>query len=478
MYAGSLKYCLALSVVTLAVYSSAIGGVFQFDDFLVIVENHNVHSWGAWWDDATFGIRPLLKASYTLSWTLGSGSFGFHLFNVVVHVANAVLLYFVGLVVLSSGSGLELEQRRRMCFVAVLIFAVHPVLTESVTYISGRSASLMAFFYLASFMAYVHGRVYDVRSSIIVLSPLCFILSLAVKETAITLPLALLLWELVLRPDGAVAWGRVLRVQAVHWLLLILVGVYLAAGERYQSFFQVSLGIRSIAENLLTQLHGIAYLFSRLVFVHRLNIDPDLPVFVEWHWVQTVALLLLVSVLSVAVLNLRKSPWVSFGILWFFLHLAPTNSLIPRFDVANERALYLAAWGVVFPLVIASLSWIDRRSLHPVLSGGVFLVVFVALIGFTVQRNLVYRCEIRLWEDTISKSPLKPRPHHNLGYSYSKVGRYEEAAAAYLKALQLDPHYAPARRNLENPRYREFVEHAWSGNGVCNNEIDRAADPP
>ena len=454
-----MKYPLILFGAVLALYTSAFGGAFQFDDFLVIVDNPVVHSWDAWWQDVRGkGIRPLLKASYTLSWTMGLGSFGFHLFNAFVHAANAVVLYAIGLVTLRAGSGLEPAQRRTLCFIGVLIFAVHPVLTESVTYISGRSASFMAFLYLCSFLAYLYGRTAEKPLFVFLLSPLLFAASLGVKETAVTLPAALLLWELVMRPDGAVRWGRVLRCQAVHWMLLASAAVYLAAGERYRYFFQVSLEIRSIGENLLTQIHGVTYLFSRLFFFNRLNIDPDLPVFTEWHAVLTPALLFLCFLLGLAVLNLKKRPWLSFGIFWFFLHLLPTNSLIPRIDVANERALYLAAWGILFPLGIAVFSWIGQRIRNPLIFWCVAAALCIPLAGSTVERNLIYRCDISLWEDTVSKSPLKPRAYNNLGYSYSRAGRYEEAGNAYLEALRLDPRYAPARNNLQNPRYKKFLE--------------------
>ncbi len=465
MDADDLKYPLILFGAVLALYTSAFGGAFQFDDFLVIVDNPAVHSWSAWWQDVRGkGIRPLLKASYTLSWTLGLGSLGFHLFNVFVHAANTVMLYAIGLLTLRSGSGLEPEQRRSLCFLAVLIFALHPVLTESVTYISGRSASFMAFLYLGSFLAYLYGRTAEKPLFIFLLSPLLFAASFGVKETAITLPAVLLIWELVLRPDGAIHWRRILGYQAMHWMLLAVVAGYLAIGERYRYFFQVSFEIRSIGENLLTQIHGVTYLFSRLFFFNRLNIDPDLPVFTEWHTVLTLSVLFLCLLLGLAVLNLKKRPWLSFGILWFFLHLLPTNSLIPRIDVANERALYLAAWGILFPLSIAVFSWIRNRSRNPLIFWGMAAILCIPLAGFTVERNLVYKCEISLWEDTVSKSPLKPRPHNNLGYSYSRAGRYEEAGDAYLKALRLDPRYAPARKNLQKPRYKNFLELAPNKN--------------
>ena len=94
-------------------------------------------------------MRPLLKASYTLNWTLGHGEFGFHLFNNAVHALNAALLYLIGR---------DLFKNHFAALIAAFAFAMHPIATEAVTYISGRSSSLMAVFYLGALYAYVRGR--------------------------------------------------------------------------------------------------------------------------------------------------------------------------------------------------------------------------------------------------------------------------------------------------------------------------------
>ena len=129
-----MKPALLVAALAAAAYLPSLGAVFQFDDYNVIVNYPTVHSWQALFERAGGGVRPLLKASYTLNWTLG---FGFSLFNILVHALNATLLFLVGD---------RLFRDRRAALIAALLFALHPAATEAVTYISGRSSSLMAAF--------------------------------------------------------------------------------------------------------------------------------------------------------------------------------------------------------------------------------------------------------------------------------------------------------------------------------------------
>ena len=329
---------LLLAGAVVAVYLNSFKGVFQFDDYNVIVDHGGVHSWSAFLAGLPRGIRPLLKLTYTLNWTSGLGLFGFHLVNVGLHAANAVMLFRLA----STIGGPSVS--RFAALLPALLFAVHPVQTEAVTYISGRSVSLMAFFYLGSLLAYLRGRERGSRFLLYLASPILFLLAAASKEVAVTLPFALILCEAVRRErDG---WKEALRAQAVHWALLLFLAVLFLSHTGYGRLLEACFDIRGAAANLFTQIHGVGYLLSRLVMPHALNIDPDLPVFSGGSPVLIPEALLLAALLAAGVLGLKKRSMAGFGILWFFLHLVPTNSFIPRLDVANERQLYLASWGL------------------------------------------------------------------------------------------------------------------------------------
>jgi tetratricopeptide (TPR) repeat protein len=420
------------------VYLNSFRGVFQFDDYNVIVDNGSVHSWGAYLAGLPRGIRPLLKFTYTLNWTSGLGLFGFHLVNVGLHAANAVMLFLLA----SRIGGPSVT--RFAALLPALLFAVHPVQTEAVTYISGRSVSLMAFFYLGSLLAYLRGRERGSRLLLQVASPILFLLAAASKEVALTLPFALVLCEAVRRERTG--WKEALRAQAVHWGLLAALVVLLLAHAGYVRLLEACFGIRGAAANLLTQVHGIGYLLSRLVMPHALNIDPDLPVFSGGSPVLLPEALLLAALLAAGILGLRKRSLAGFGILWFFLHLVPTNSFIPRLDVANERQLYLAAWGLFLAVASGTDLLREKQGEWRVMA---VCVVLVSTLGvLTVYRNTAYRSEVALWEDAVRKSPGKARGWNNLGYAYQQAGRIHDAEEAYLRALHIDPGYALSRGNL------------------------------
>lgn len=412
-----MKPALAVAAVAATAYLPSLTGVFHFDDYNVIVNYPTVHSWEALFERAGGGVRPLLKASYTLNWTLGGG---FSLLNIALHAMNAALLFFIGQ---------SLFRDRRAALVAALLFALHPAATEAVTYISGRSSSLMATFYLGAMLAYLRGVHWSVSSAL-------FILAVATRETAVTLPAALLLCELCRgeRP----AWREIVRRQWAHWALLLAGGVFLLFNQRYFDLVAYGYGERSLADNLVTQVGGISYLVLRLISLHGYNVDPALPTLTEWTPALVFQATCLLALLGLGVLNLRRRPWVAFGVLWFFLQLAPTNSIVPRLDVANDRQLYLASWGLFLALCI------QLRHLPNVAFAGV-AVLFAAT---SIARQLDYRSEIVLWESSVALAPWNARGHNNLGYAYQLAGRSQEARREYQAALLFDPRHAKARLNL------------------------------
>jgi len=412
-----MRPALAVAAAAAAAYLPSLAGVFQFDDYNVIVHYPTVHSWQALLERAGGGVRPLLKASYTLNWTLGGG---FHAFNIAAHALNAALLFLVGRALFRNDAA---------SLVAALAFALHPAQAEAVTYVSGRSSSLMASFYLGALLAYLRGAHWSVSS-------LLFVLAVATRETAVTLPAALLLCELC-RPERA-GWREILRRQRAHWALLAAGALLLLANERYFELIAYGFGERGLAENLLTQVGGVSYLVLRLVSLHGYNIDPALPTLTQWTPALALQAGLLAALFAVGVASLRRRPWIAFGVLWFFLQLAPTNSIVPRLDVANDRQLYLACWGLFIALCV-QLGSLPRPATA---------IVLALLAIASISRQLDYRSEIALWESSVRLAPWNARGHNNLGYAYQLAGRTEAARREYRAALVFDPRHAKARLNL------------------------------
>lgn len=405
-------------------WANSLHGSFQFDDWDVIVDNVRVQSIAAWWDSMP-GMRPLLKLSYAVDWQLGGGTpFAFHVTNVIVHALNGVLAY-------------ELLRRlapshANAALLAGLIFALHPVQTEAVTYISGRSSSLAALFCLASLLT--AGRW---------LSPVFFAFALATKETAFVLPLALLLLP-ACREGPRGSWRSIAREAWPHALVLGMAVLAALAIPRYAMLLESSLATRDPAANLLAQMRAIPWLLGQLLMPWRLNADPALVAPAAWGGREMLAAAGLLASLVLAYRLRRRAPLVTFGILWFYLWLLPTNSLLPRTDLANDRQLYLAMLGPAWLLALAITSpRVPAKS-----SFALGLVLCVALGTLTHSRNRVYANELVFWQDVVDKAPHNARAAMNLGYAHFHAGDPVMAEHCFRRALAIDPQYTRAGINL------------------------------
>ena len=446
-----------LGLAVLICYGNAFFGSFQFDDFRVIVDNPVVHSWQAWLGDLGHGIRPLLKLTYTLDWTLGGGTtFSFHLTNLLIHLANTFLVYR-----LSAEFLRRQPQHRQLHYVPLfvaLLFATHPAHTEAVTYICGRSTELMTLFYLGALLAYVAGRSQNRNLYVYAVTPLLFVLALSTKETAATFPLALLAWEIFCGGD----WQKAYKTQWPVWLVLLVCALFFLFNSSYFVLMAESVQHNNPSGNLATQLMAFAWLLQQWALRLWLNIDPDLP---QLHSLSAALppLLLFLAACAAMLVFRRSRPWISFALAWAIAHLFALYVVLPRTDIANDRELYLASW----PLLLALCSELALTlhgggavgSVHPaaytlrVMNLRSFrriaATLVIVLAVMTIVRNRVYTSEIALWENTVRLSPDKARVHNNLGYTYLLAHRDDDAQREFSTALRLDPGYSKARNNLE-----------------------------
>ena len=439
---GRLPTALLLIAAVFAVYANALlWGVFQFDDYNVIVGNPVVQSWHAWWSNVGYGIRPLLKLSYTFDWTLGWGESGFHLTNMLIHSGNSVLVWQLTTAFLRQQSGKIAPHVMLTSTVVALLFAVHPIHTEAVTYISGRSASLMTLFYLGGILSYMTGLQKQGRFYLYAMTPLLFMAALAVKEAAVTFPLALLLLHRSLGGD----WRSALRYTWSSWLVLFAAMILFFQDTNYSPHLARSLDMHDGFSNLAVQTNAVLYLLGQWLCPLWLNIDPDLSNSSAISPLKLGAVVAVVAAYLVLLKKIRQRPWLSFALGWLFIHLFLIYLITPRLDIANERQLYLISW----PLLMALMA-----EMAMLLSSRQFIMVAMVLLisgsALTILRNLDYRSEVALWQATVKLSPNKSRVHNNLGYAYFLAGQPEMARQHYLKALALDHRNFKAKHNLED----------------------------
>jgi len=467
---GQVARALVAGAALLA-YATSFAGGFQFDDWNVIVDEPRVQTLGAWWESLP-AIRPLLKLTFALNLQSGMGLFGFHLVNVLVHAGAALAAMGVVARVERAGRGPGSGSVRWgegegqvpvAAALAALLFALHPIQTEAVTYLSGRSASLAGLLALASALAWLAGRERRRGTLVHGLSPLLFAAALLVKETAVALPPALLLLAAAtgagpgagsgigpgagLRLASGPAWRAALRDSAVHWLLLAAAAAAYAASPTYRAMAAHAAALRPPGQNLLAHLDGMGWLAGQVARPWALVADPAWPApdALSVRGAAAAALLAGLGWLGLHRAGAGLRP-AGAAALWTLCWLPVTGWLLPRPEPASDRQLYLALLGPAWLAGRALAAGLASRWRS--LAAGVAVAVALLLGGLTAARSLVYRDEVTFWAAAVAAAPGAPRPLNNLGLALSAACRLPEAEASFRAALEADPGHARARANL------------------------------
>jgi hypothetical protein len=443
-------------MVAVTTYVGAFSGTFQYDDLFTILINPHLNGWNTFADHLDHMVRPVLYATFLIDRSLyGTSASGYHLLNLLLHLGSGMLVF---LIVTRAVN----EVTRHIPFWTALLFLIHPIQTETVTYISGRASGLMALWYLLALFLYIKasedtsGRVTAILYQ--AAAVLCFMLSVASKEPAVTFPLVLLLWDVVVRRlTGASLRTAMVSHHSPFWLIGIVVGVVAWQHPRYADLAQFSLGIRPFWDNMLSELHAVTYALFLFICPWKQNFDHDFPVFHSiLQWPLPLEILLWSGLAMAAFVSVRRLPLFTFGIGWFVLQMIPTT-VIPRNDLLSERNLYLASIGIL--LVVVALGsglthWLIKVRQRPRLvrigAGSLACSLVLAFCVMTFQRNELYRDPVLLWSDTVEKSSQKPRPHNNLGHAYVLRNDWDRAIEEYRIAARLDPDYALGQKNLRD----------------------------
>lgn len=424
-----------------AAYAFSFAGAFQYDDAAAILGDPTVQSIAAWWH-ALPSMRPLLKLSYAANHAAGLGLVGFHAVNFAIHAASALTARAL-LAAWLPQAGVAPAHAHRAALVAALIFVLHPVQTEAVTYLSGRSMSLMGLCSLVSALAFVQAR--TPRDPWLIVSAACFVAALAVRETAWALLPALALLALA-RGDGP---GRAARLLAPHAAVLALAAAAMLALPQYRAMAAATFLAEGLAPLLLRQVEAVTYLLTRPLLLLQVNIDPVLPARTgpdaAW-WLEAAGL---AALPLVAVVQWRRRPWLSAALLWPLVLLAPGYTVFVRDDPASDRHLYLALLGPAWAAAVM-LTTLPRRT-----GVAVSAVLCGVLAASTALRNVDYLSAPDFWRATVADSPASPRAWNNYGHALQRAGDLDGARAAYLHAMALDPNYFRARYNLARLQAQE-----------------------
>ena len=430
---------MGLFALGLLIYSPALSGPFFLDDYDLLEAFSTVREGD--WNTLMTPNRPLLMLTYIANHRIsGFGdSFGFHLVNALLHCLNALLLWRFMAALLAPGRLDDLipaSARPALVYGVPLLFLTSPIMTESVAYVSSRSEVLAATFYIAAlwlFASPLRERRPWVSAFLVVFFFVCSFMS---KQDKITLPFAILLLDyfLLARLD----WRRMKPSLPTYGLFLVgtIAGFFLVIKP---FLFAVSAGFNlPWVEYLLTQFRMYFLYLRLLILPFGLNADWDIvasqTIGENLSWL---ALLALLALVGAAIHLRRREPFISFGILFYLVILAPSTSFYPLLDFAAERRMYLPSIGffLVFALMISRIAGASSRAKLGAL-GGLLLIYSWG----TYERSRLWGDDLALWHDTAEKSPQKYRPLTWLGKLYDERGSVQDAAYYWEKAEKLaDP---------------------------------------
>jgi tetratricopeptide (TPR) repeat protein len=441
----------ALVLATLVAYSNGLRGPFVFDDVFAIAENPTIRRLWPLSDvllpridgGVTVSGRPLLNLSFALNYAIsGQAVWSYHALNVLIHVGAGLLLF--------GGVRRTLARRRharatRVAAAVAALWMLHPLQTESVTYVVQRAESLLGLFFLAACYAFARGLEPEAERSRVrwhVLAVAATLAAVGTKEVAVTLPLLLLLYD---RTFVAGSFGAAWRTRRGTYLALAGTWVALAAliaNTGANRGGTMNLGdLAAWPAYWATQAQAVCRYVGLAIWPHPLVFDYGT------FWVERAAQILPYAVLVGALLGatliaLRRWPAAGFCGAWFFLILAPTSLAPGRIQMIVEHRAYLPLAGVLTLGVIALDAWLGRRA--------VAAMVIAALAGgaLTHRRNEDYANERALWGDTVAKRPNNALARGNFAKALAESGQFEAALVHARAAVQLRPDEAKYRYNL------------------------------
>ena len=451
---------LLIVAVTTGVYFNSFKGQFIFDDWRNILQKPEVHQ--LWPPGQVLSAQPhtrmVVHLSLAANFTIHQGGrWGYHAVNLAVHVLAGLTLFGIVRRTLRSRP-LEGRFGRAGWAVALtiaLLWAVHPLQTQSVTYIIQRSESLMGLFYLLTLYCAVRGFASANPWRWFAPSVLACLLGMATKQVMVTAPLMVLLYDWMFASESL---GRALTRRwrfyaALAGTCLVLIALQRTDRPNRTAGYDTTL---TVSAYILTQFKVILAYLRLSFWPIRQSLDWYRPINLSLSevWLQAMAVLAMLAATGWGLWRRRPA---AFAGAWFFLVLAPTSSIMPIQDVMVEHRMYLPLAGVI-ALVVASGYRLGRQlteRLGPSTSLRIRTVQIVLLAGalaglsvLTIRRNRLYHDPMAMWGDVVEKNTYNARGQSTFGILLSKADRGEEALPHLILATRLEPYEAAHFLNL------------------------------
>ncbi len=447
-----------------AVYAYSFGGAFLFDDYGNIVENERVHSL---WPPGPYlsSRRPVVQFTFAVNYALGGlQTRGYHLVNLAIHLLAGLTLYGIvrRTVLLMRTDRSSDTSSVWLAFVVALLWLIHPLQTQSVSYIIQRGESLMGLFYLLCLYAMIRGSTSAKPWRWYGVAILACALGMGSKAVMVTAPVVMVVFD---RMFLSTSWRRLARQRGVFFGCLFATWVVLALCGEAATVFQTTPKEGVNVGFAYKGISPIAYAMTQPVVILRyvrLCFWPD-TLCLDYQWTavesfgEALGPALVVGALVLATIGaLAARHWLGFAGAWFFLVLAPTSSFVPIRDLIFEHRMYLPLAAVVTVVVFGAHSAWRRLSARfaPLAAGSVAVAVLATLAASlplasrTVVRNRDYRSARAMWQSVLDARPQSARARFGLGAAMYREGRIEESISRFNEAIAITPKYADAHFNL------------------------------
>ncbi|MBI5049161.1 MAG: hypothetical protein HZB54_09510 [Deltaproteobacteria bacterium] len=376
---------LLIAISTFLIYSNTFNASFHFDDTTSIVENYSIKSLNNW-IDIVRGQRGVAMLSLAINYAIGGMNVvGYHIVNLAIHITNSILVYFLIFLTLNRIDSFT-GRAKKIAIYTALLFAVHPIQTQAVTYIVQRMETLASMFMLIGLLLFIKGTgVIRMPAKVLLYGAVAisYILGFYSKEIAITLPAIIFLYDYCFLANGSL---KKLMSRLPIYIIIISIFGFLAAptftglqetpGVSTGSGASAGFNVQGITpkEYLFTQFNVLIYYIILLFVPINQNVDYDFPISKGLFEVPVVkegtvlnypippafvSLIILLAIVGFALylLLLKRTTTdngygqrslIAFFILWFFIILSPTSSFVPIIDVIFEHRLYLPSVGFFF----------------------------------------------------------------------------------------------------------------------------------
>ena len=461
----------ALLILILAAYANTLLAPFNFDDQALL--QHVVSGYSSGFDQIwPIRYRHLLYYSFSFNHSLsGMEPYSYHLTNLLFHFLTSVTVLLITFKTFHKSTAVGNISTLGLSTITAFLFALNPLHTEAVTYISGRASGMGGFFFLLALLFFILGSEKHKLSRLTLplyytLSLTAFSFALLSKETTLSFPLAIFLYDLCFMRDAH--WHSFKsRLLFIYLPLCILVGAFTLFSPTLRTVMTDWIG-KIDGNYALVQTRILAYAVKLCLLPINLNFDYDFPVHgISQDFFSFVpAFLWLVLMLAILKKFRRIPPVVPFSILWFLITIFPTNSFLPRTDLLSERNLYLPSLGptLLISYFLHKTFFLNKKSTQSKKGMVIMVSLILILSSLLISRNSVYRSNIHLWEDTHKKSPSDLKVLHNLSHFYLEDKRYQQALVPLLRLS----------RSEANNFYRAFAYSNLGSIYTQNGNFDRA----